>query len=252
MLRATQPKLLPVAPCVLLGVVLMLSGCGATTPRALSGGADSRPQGHPGAVLVRIGGRTITASVYNHWMAVGEATLQPPKPSGPLPSPLAYQPPRFAVCVAHARITEPKPKETQLVAQCRATYEGIQRRILNFLITGYWLREAAAESHLVVNATEVRRKFYEERRANYPTVASFRRLQEASRQTVPDLEFAVERQMLSARLLVAFGKAHPRMKSEAATIAAFNASIKSKWEPQTTCSSGYVVPDCKEYHPPER
>jgi hypothetical protein len=134
------------------------------------------------------------------------------------------------------------------VAECKATYEDIRSRILNFLITGYWLRDQAAEQHISVSPREVKQRFQEERRAHY-TAAAFRRFQESSRQSVADLEFAVETQMLSAKLLTVFVKAHGDEKNEQAAVPAFNKSITSKWEPRTNCAPGYVVPDCTKYKP---
>jgi hypothetical protein len=183
-------------------------------------------------------------------MAIGAATVEMPKASGPLPQPVAYEPPDFTACVAHLQISAPKAATpAQLTAKCTKTYKSIQTRILNFLITGYWLRGEATEQHVSITEAEVRKKFEEEKRTNYPTAASFRRLQEASRQTVPDLMFAVETRMLSAKLLERFTKQHSHEPSEQATITAFNESIASKWTPRTNCQPEYVVRDCKQYKP---
>lgn len=100
-----------------------------------------------------------------------------------------------------------------------------------------------------MSEAEVRKKFEEERRAQYPTAASFRSFQEASRQTVPDLMFAVETQMLSAKLLEKFTKTQPKGKSEQAKTAAFNLGIRIKWTAKTDCQPGYVVQDCRQYKP---
>ncbi|MGH2904968.1 MAG: hypothetical protein ACRDK7_15500 [Solirubrobacteraceae bacterium] len=185
-------------------------------------------------------------------MAIGAATVEMPKPDGPLPKPAAYDPPDFTACVAHLQTRERTATVEDLKAKCERTYDGIQSRILNFLITGYWLRGEAAEQHVSVTGAEVHKKFAEEKGEQYPTPSSFRRLQEASRQTVPDLEFAVKTQMLSGRLLEAFTKRHSHEKSERATIAAFNRSIRSTWAPKTYCQPGYVVPDCKQYKAPPK
>jgi hypothetical protein len=160
-----------------------------------------------------------------------------------MPRSIPYVPPKFSACVAHLG----GEGHAQLRRRCQHTYEGIQRRILGFLITGYWLREEAVAQHISVSRGEVHSKFAQERRVNYPTETSFRRLQSASRQTIPDLEFAAETQMLSAKLLERFTTAHPHLHGERATVAAFNRSIRQAWEPKTVCSANYVVPDCREY-----
>jgi len=201
-------------------------------------------------VVVQVGGTPISRAAYNHWMTIGAATVEMPKPSGALPKPVTYEPPDFRGCVAHLRKTVPMSTPTvPLRAECRATYDGIKARIINFLVSGYWLRDEAAEEGISVSHDEVKKKFEEERRAHYPTTASFERLLEASRQTVGDLEFALETQMLSAKLLAKFAKEHGDEKNEQAAVAAFNKGVDSKWILRTTCAPGYVVPDCKQYKP---
>jgi hypothetical protein len=231
---------------------LILASCGGSSKHATSVGTSASVAGPAPAtvVVVQVGAMPITGATYDHWMAIGAATVEIPKPTGPLPKPVAYEPPGFTACVAHLHTGAPKSTTaTQLRAKCQQTYEGIRSRILNFLISGYWLRGEAAERHASVTEAEVRKKFEEEKRANYPSAASFRRLEEASRQTVSDLMFAVETQMLSGKLLEKFTKAHSHEKSEQATIAAFNKSIRGKWTARTSCQLGYVIRDCKQYKP---
>ena len=229
---------------------LTLASCGgsgkhATMVRSISPAGPAPAD----AVVVQVGATPITGATYDHWIAIGVATVEMPKPTGPLPKPVAYEPPNFTACIAHLRTGARKSTTAKLKATCKTTYEGIQGRILNFLITGNWLRAEAAEQHVSVTEAEVHKKFEEERKANYPSAASFRRLQEASRQTVPDLMFAVETRMLSTKLFEKFTKAHPKGKFEQAKVAAFNTSLTSKWTAKTNCEPGYVVRDCKQYKP---
>jgi hypothetical protein len=231
----------------------MLTACGGSgaryAPKVSSRVSASGPVAAK-AVVVRVGAMSITGAMYDHWMAVGAATVEMPKPDGPLPKPVTYDPPHFTACVTHLRTSAPKSVTTaQLEAKCKSTYESVQARILNFLVTGYWLRGEAAEQHASVTEAEVRKKFEEEKRAHYPTAASYRRLQEASRQTVPDLMFAVETQMLSGKLLEKFTREHRHAKSEQATIAAFNRNIRRTWTAKTDCRPGYVINDCRQYKP---
>jgi hypothetical protein len=236
-----------VAMTILLSVAMAACGSGRGKYATAATAAATVPSVSSHSLVVRVGTARITRAEYDHWMAVGEATVEMPKPTGPLPSLVVYVPPKFTACVAHLRASGQKSTTAHLTARCKRTFEGIQRRIVNFLVTGYWLRGEADAQGVSVSPREVRRKFQEERRANY-TPTSFRRLQEASHQTIADLEFAVETQMLSAKLLAAFKAAHPHEISQEA-IAAFNASIKKTWVPQTNCTAGYVIPDCKQYHP---
>jgi hypothetical protein len=243
-----QPRTPPMAVASLLVLLVGLCGCGSAGRATVSGARSSSED----APVVRIGSFSISSAAYAHWMLIGAATVEMPRPGVPPVQPVAYDPPGFEACVSRLRQSSAGVATSQLRTRCENTYAAIQRRILNFLITGYWLRGAAAEQHLEVSTGEVRAKFEEEKRTNYSSAAAFRRLQEASRQTQPDLEFATQTQMLSTRLLERFEKRNPHESSEQATIRAFNRSIKATWVPRTSCSPGYVVPDCKQYRPPAK
>jgi hypothetical protein len=185
-------------------------------------------------------------------MAIGAATEVMPRPGMPPPKPLVYTPPAFTACVARLQGEHtPTSAISSVTTNCRRKYEGIQKRILNFLISGYWLRGEATHQGMTVTEAEIRKKFEEEERAAFPNRASLRKLEAVTRQTASDLTFAVGTQMLSTKLLEHFAKRHPRGKSEAATVAAFNTSIRSTWTPRTSCAPGYIVPDCKQYRPPK-
>jgi hypothetical protein len=151
--------------------------------------------------------------------------------------------------VSRLKRSEEGRRSDQILVSCRSKFAAIQRRILGFLITGLWLREAAKERGIVVTMRQVHRE-YETEVAHYnSTPGALHRLKQASRQSASDLEFAVETQMLSGKLLQAFTKAHPYLRGEQGTIAAFNTSIRNTWIPRTICEPGYVVPDCMEYKP---
>jgi hypothetical protein len=236
-------------------LALVLASCGSSGERAtFATGAASTVTG-PAAkatVVAKVGATSITGKMYAHWMTVGEATVEMPKPTGALPAFVVYEPPIFSACVAHLRASAPRIAIDQLRANCRKMYERIQARILNFLISGYWLRGEAAERGVSVSVGEVEKKFAEERRANYPTAESFHRLQLASRQTIQDLEFAVETQMLSTKLVEKYAQEHGEQKNEQAAVPGFNRSIRSKWIPRTSCEPDYVVADCKQYRVPKQ
>lgn len=244
----------PSAAALPIVVGLLLAGCsGATSKHATSMASPAPAQGPApsAAEVARVGTTSLTGATYNHWMAIGAATVEMPPPGAPVPAPLTYQPPAFTECVAQLRAKAPsRSNAPQLKARCRRTYDGIRNRILKFLITGYWLRAEAAEEHASVTEAEVRRQFDDERRAGYPSAASFRRLQEASHQSVADLMFAVETQMLSAKLLEKFTEEHGHGSLEQTTISAFNRMIKAKWTTRTDCRPGYVVADCRQYRRP--
>jgi hypothetical protein len=241
----------PALLVALLAAGSSLSGCGGSSKHATAIGHAASvavPALAPaGSVVVQVGGTPITGAVYNHWMAIGAATVEMPKPGRPLPKALEYRPPDFTACIASLRTSTPGSTTSQLRQRCRHTYEGIRARVLDFLITGYWLREEAANKGVAVSRAEVRMKFEEERRTHYPSAASFRALQEASRQRIPDMEFAVQTQMLSQKLLERFMTTQGRGQPEQAAIAAFNRNLRNVWTAKTNCRPEYVVSDCRQY-----
>jgi hypothetical protein len=238
--------------CVLLFLALggpAMASCGhsgAHTAR-IPGTTRVETQARGAETVVTVGNYAISSREFVHWMAIGEATVEMPPSAGPLPKVVQYRPPEFTACVAHLRARAAAPSATRsLRAECKRIYEGIRARVLSFLITGYWLRGEAADTHIHVSEAEVHARFEQERHTNYPTAAAFRRLEEASRQTKPDLEFAVETQMLSARLLARFAQVH-HFASEQEAVAAFNKDTQSTWTARTSCQPGYVVADCKQF-----
>jgi hypothetical protein len=200
-------------------------------------------------VVARVRGTTITKTAYDHWFAVGAATVERPKSGHPIPRPIKYEPPTFAACVANLSRSH-RSSRLNLRSTCQRTYEDIKARVLNFLITGLWLRGEATAHGASVSRADVREKFAEERHAHFPTSEAFRRLQSASHQTVADLEFATETQLLSSKLLAAFAKTHGEENEEQNAIAGFNTSLRHRWIPRTDCEPDYVVPDCAQYRPP--
>jgi hypothetical protein len=232
----------------ILAPALLLAACGSS--RDTPGPSGPSPHAPASPAVVRVGATPITLTEYEHWMKVGAATVAPPPRHGPLPAPVTYTPPQFTACVSRLRARLPKTTPTApLRLECKATYEGIQTRILNFLITGLWVREEARAQRISLGEAEVRRRFQQEKQRSYPTPGAFRRFQEASGQSVPDLMFAVRSELLSTRLLEAFATHNHRGLPERSLIAAFNTRLRSRWIPRTNCQPGYVVPDCKQYHP---
>jgi hypothetical protein len=231
-------------------LVLGLTACGSSrhTTSATSP-AEKIPSAVPvSTVVVQVGKTSITRSQYEHWMRIGDATVAMPLPGHPLPTPVDYEPPDFTACVAHLRATSLLHESTsQLTAKCRHTYVGIKTRILGFLINGYWLREEAAEKGESVSGAEVQKEFNNIKQREFPTAAALQRLLAASRQTTSDLKFAVETEMLSAKLLKNFSKPETQASPESA-VEVLNKALDKKWMARTTCKPGYVIAACSPSH----
>lgn len=248
---ATTARGIPALGAILV-LGLGLSACGkqASTGKHSSTGAAPGPGAS--AVVIQVGKTPITRALYRHWLAIGVATVNIPLPGQPIPKAIAYEPPDFKACVASLQKSSPpkqKPTTAELKLKCQQTFVGIKQRILSFLITGYWIRGEAAERGVTVSDAEVQQKFEENKRQNYPTPAAFQELLASSHQTIPDLKFAVETQLLSAKLLKNFTTSKGKGKAEQELTIPFNQSIELKWSARTDCRQGFVVKDCKQYRP---
>ncbi len=227
-------------------LALGVTACGrsnhADPPRTATARSTADPSSS--AVVVRVGAVPITQATYKHWMAIGAATVEMPKPTGPLPKVLTYTPPTFTACASQLQASSPHATIAQLKARCKSAYEGIRARVLTFLITGSWLRQQAAAAHVAVTPGDIERRLAEERKREGP--AMYRRLIAASHQTAADFDFAIETRVLSERLEERFVAQH-KSWPEQRQITGFNRSITSRWIPATYCEVGYVVKDCRDY-----
>jgi hypothetical protein len=236
-----------------LALGLALAACGssvhtATTPPAPGG---PPPGSAPaGTVVVQVGNTAITKTIYEHWMRIGDATVQKPLPGQPIPKPINYEPPDFTECIARLRANALLHESTsQLKAKCQQTFKGIQERILRFLINGYWLREEAAEDGLSISNAELQKEFNHLKQQEFPTAASFQRLLTASRQGIPDLMFAVETVMLSSKLQQKISKPITKENpNPEGGLKELNRTLVKKWTVRTNCHPGYIVQDCKQFH----
>src|SRR5450759_402803 len=87
------------ANTVLLALLagLTLASCGGSSNHTTSAGRRASALGPAPAtaVVLQVGATPITGAMYDHWMAIGAATVEMPKPSGPVPKPVTYAPPDF-------------------------------------------------------------------------------------------------------------------------------------------------------------
>jgi hypothetical protein len=227
-----------------LGLGLAACGSGVQTASTPPVPGEPSPGDAPaGAVVARVGHRAITRAQYEHWMRIGDVVDQASQ-SGRAPSkPVDYEPPGFTGCVAHLRTNGLLHESTsQLKTRCQRKYKEIQTRILGFLIYGYWLREEAAEKGVSVSNAELQREFAKIRHKEFPTAAVLHRLLTVSRQSIQDLKFTIESQMLSTRLEPKTNEP-PEGQAEALI-----QDLYKKWAPRTDCRPGYVVKDCRQFH----
>jgi hypothetical protein len=224
------------AALLALATVFALSACG---------GAPS------GSVAVRIGGDSITKAALAHWTTVEAIRSFNNSPSQAPPSGVVPDPPHYRACIAYLAKTVPSTSAAQLRSQCQQRYTLLRDRVLGILITYDWLKDEAAHQDITVGEAQVTGMLDSE----FPTRTSLHTFLSLTDETESEQRLVVKRTLLDAALLRSVEGRLPKdataVQKERAEIEAFRA-LTRKWTSLTSCSPGYVVPQCKEYKgPPE-
>jgi hypothetical protein len=112
------------------------------------------------------------------------------------------------------------------------------------LISSRWIKAEAAERGIEVNRGDVTRALRRQRRQAFGTRRRFRRFLRETGQTVRDVRFRVNIDLLSTRIRrqVTEGAATP--EEEQARLDEFVAEFRRKWRARTVCREPWVTPDC--------
>ena len=156
-----------------------------------------------------VGAEAITGATYSHWLAIA-------KKSG--------------TSVANGRHA--------------ATATQLQAEVLQFLISAEWVRGEAASRGIGFSAAEVRKSFERIRHQEFPKRRGFDKFLRQSGQTVADLLFRVELNLLSQRIQKSVTAGHHSQASKLRALSQFVKAFKLKWQAQTYCASEYAVADC--------
>jgi hypothetical protein len=223
-----------------LAAVLVVSvgapGCGGSSK--VAGSASS---------VAQVGATPIPRAMFDHWMAITVALRSLPAPGQATVRRTAPDPPSFERCVASRRSANPKTKFTteQLKAACEHQYEELKPVVLRFLISAYWRHGEAQEQAIVVTDAEAERQLTIRVKRQYPTPGAFQRFLASSDQTMADVLFATQSQIIGKKLEQQVAAGHPDRKARQIALAAFAHAYDQKWKGRTTCSAGFVVPQCK-------
>ncbi len=163
----------------------------------------------PEQTLVCVAGQAITGATYSHWVAV------------------ANDEERSSSKGQHATsATEPRTE------------------VLGFLISSEWVRGEAAELGVTVSAAQVRREFDHIRKEQFQKRGEFEKFLKDSGQTVADLLYRVELNLLSQQIQKHVVAGHHSVASKQHALSRFVKSFKAKWQAQTYCAAEYDVKDC--------
>jgi hypothetical protein len=213
--RAAPPVLAALAILLLAsvgssGAEVPTSACppaAALPPVAPAPPASSPPA--PDQTLVCVAAQAITGQTYSHWLTVSNKDAGPPGKG------------------------QPPPSATEL-----------RNEVLGFLISSEWVKGEAAELGVRVSAGEVRKNFDHIRNQQFPKRGEFERFLRQSGETVADLLFRVELNLLSQRVQKHVLAAHHSASSKERALSPFVKTFKARWQAQTYCAAQYAVADC--------
>jgi len=181
-----------------------------------------------------------------HWIPI-EAVLQrdltpqePPAP-GEVPDPPAYK-----ACIGFQMSVvpagEPTPSAAQAKQECEQRYHQIRTHMLELLIDYDWT-EAEANAHAIrITPQEFQRTWARDKREVFGSEAVFQKYLHATGETLAD-ELKIVRfdmQAIDLREKILHEHGVPALRQ-------FGHQYPRELKAKTSCSPGYITPDCKQY-----
>jgi hypothetical protein len=182
-------------------------------PTALPPLAPAPPPSSPpaaAATLVCVGAEAISGQTYSHWSNIASKDAEPSGKGHPA-----------------------APSATELRSE-----------VLGFLISSEWVKGEAADLGVSVSGREVHKAFVHIRDQQFPKHGEFERFRRQTGQTVADLLFRVELNLLSQRVQKHVVAGHHSAASKERALSDFVKAFKAKWQAQTYCVASYAVADC--------
>jgi PPIC-type PPIASE domain len=182
----------------------------------------------PSAVIARVGSAKITRSAFLARLKM--AARSQTEPGHPLIVPL---PPGYRSCVVLLQAeatgfgTSPSASPAHLRADCARSYRQYLRSAMTELISSAWVRQGAREEGLHVSAAEDRRSVERGLTTVFPTPAKLRAYLTGGGETVGDMLFGAETQLLSGKLRDKLNATVPRVTP--ATIASYYAGHRARY-----------------------
>lgn len=231
-----------VAAVALLSLCLSDHAAGAWAAKGRS--HDQQPKA--GRVVAMVAGTPITMASFEHWLTV-TVDLSPEIAVGAKKvRPVIPKPPGYTACVTQLSSGKPETSKSKLETQCEKEYLKLAGKVLGFLITSDWVLAEAAHLNMTVSESEVQARLEEAKAKQYPSVEQFNTYLVSSGETVADLLWRTRVELLQAEISqsVTAGKGQSESKE---ALTAFQGEFLSRWREQTSCSTGYVMNDCKQY-----
>ncbi len=117
---------------------------------------------------------------------------------------------------------------------------------LGFLITSQWVIGEAAARGVSVSEAEVKQRYAQLVHESFPKAGSLQKYLAKSGETEADLLARIRVELLASKVAakVTAGKSAAQ---RSALLTAFENEFHAHWKNYTSCESGYVMEDCKQY-----
>jgi hypothetical protein len=233
---------------LLLGVVAALllvltAGCGSSASI-------------PGNAVAVVGNTPITRGELAHWMTdlVGEDYYAHIRAKAPLG--LVAEPRNVVGCVRAAQQVvptsstgQPSLTRAQVAGRCRELHEAIKQQALTLLISFARRDAEGVEEGIAPSKREVEEKFLHDEAVRFPKIGEFQAYIDEN-DTAPANELVeLKEEIIANRQLAAFRKQHSSLNWPEQLEARITAGNR-KWKAQTSCRSGYLVPECRQFKGP--
>jgi hypothetical protein len=209
-----------------------LAGCGGTSESA---------------TIVSFAGHSISRSTLEHWIPIESIISRDLFPQQPPPAGVVPDPPRYKACITYEKATAAKaggqsPSAEQLARECRERYEQVRRHMLHLLIAYQWTAQEAQTEGVKVSEQELQQTYASDKREDFGTEAAFHKYLRATGETVADelkiTLFNIETNKIFKKVISEHG---------ASGLSAFYHGLGRRLAAETSCSPGYVIPDCEQY-----
>jgi Raf kinase inhibitor-like YbhB/YbcL family protein len=225
MQRTWRGRALAIAPALaLLALVLAVSGCGggsststgATTVTVSSLSGTAHDASLTSGAVANVAGVAITKAGVEHWLAV-----------------------TTALSSAASKGTSTPGASTPSQA--------LKNQTLAFLISSQWVLSEAAAKGISVSEAAIHKRFTEIEHEEFKQPGELKTFMSKSGETMADLLLRVKIELLESAISQRVTASKHSSAEKQAALAAFQAAFQKRWKAKTTCKSGYVVEDCKEY-----
>ena len=166
-------------------------------------------------------------------------------PSSPAASTAAASSSGAVASVAGVPIAKASYEHWLAVERAGGASANAGHRALSFLITSQWVIDEAAARKLSVSEAEVKQRFAQISKQSL--AGGLQKFLKKADETEADLLARVKVELLESRIaaLLAAGKSGAQRTS---ILQSFQQAFQRHWKTFTTCTSGYVMEDCSEYH----